>query len=285
MLAKLMDSPIAWTALAIITVASLVYAIICQQINKEKKEFTYCRKTTSLLHKKKRKFEKLLVSYDGQEIENLCVSRFTIWNSGNKTLYSNDMVTSKELIVTTVEEDRILDVELIVCSEETNKFITQVINEHTVKILFEYADKKDGVVIQIIHTGTAESLKIDCKIKGGKPIKNFINEAAPRLIRKTIKPETFEKIMVVPIIISIILLFGIAIASTIAIFNTDLQNILFNPVANEKQPLDPQNEAIIMSIIFWVCIILICVSYKPIVKLKFGIGIPKSLKKHSDFTD
>ncbi len=286
MLEKLMDSPIAWAVLSILTIVSFVYAIITQHINKEKKEFSYIQKSNTLLHKKKGKFDKLSVSYNGQEIEDLCVSRFTIWNSGNKTLNENDMVTSKELTVTALGDNKILDVELIVCSEETNNFFTQIIDEHTVKIFFEYADKKDGAVIQIIHTGTDKSLKIECKIKGGKPIKNFVNETVPNAIRKYVRQDLLDKITVVISCIMMIFLFFMAVASTIAIFNTDLQHILFvSKEANKTQPFEPQNTAIIMSIIFWVYGLLLSALFIPTFKKKFDIGIPKALKKHSGFED
>ena len=166
MLEKLMDSPIAWAILAIIAIVSFIYAIICQQKNKEKKEFSFCLKSNHLIRGKRSKFEKLSITYDGQQIEDLCVSKFTVWNSGNRTLNRTDMVESKELTISVTDECRILDVELIACSDETNGFSVKIENEHTVKVLFEYADKKDGAVIQIIHTGTNESLKIECKIKG-----------------------------------------------------------------------------------------------------------------------
>lgn len=286
MLEKLMNSPIAWAVLSILAIVSFVYAIITQHINKEKKEFSYIQKSNTLLHKKKGKFDKLSVSYNGQEIEDLCVSRFTIWNSGNKTLSGNDMVASKELTITALEDNKILDVELIVCSEETNNFFTQIIDEHTVKIFYEYADKKDGAVIQIIHTGTDESLKIECKIKGGKPIKNFVNETVPNAIRKYVRQDLFDKITVVISCIMMIFLFFMAVASTIAIFNTDLQYILFVPKeASETQPFEPQNTAIIMSIVFWVYSLLISALFIPMFKKKFNIGIPRALKKHSGFAD
>ena len=125
MLETLMHSPIAWAILAVITIISLAYAIICNQKNKEKKEFSYCLRSRTLIRKKKAKFEKLSIVYGGKQIDDLCVSNFTIWNSGNKTLNASDMVTSKELTITALEDDKILDVEILKCSEETNKFSLQ----------------------------------------------------------------------------------------------------------------------------------------------------------------
>lgn len=286
MLEKLMTNPYAWAVLSILTIVSFIYAIVTQHINAEKKEFSYSRKFHSLIHKKKGKFEKLSISYDGREIEDLCVSRFTIWNSGNKTLSARDMVDSKELTITALDGNRILDVEIVACSEVTNDFRVQVINEHIVRIVYDYVDKKEGVVIQVIHTGTEDSLTIDCKIKGGRPIKNFINETVPRIIRRYTDEYKFDRITVVIAIIMLGLFLVMALVCTFAIFDADLQNILFDySKAKETQEYEPQRTAITMSIICWLYWLILCGLYIPLAKKKFSIGIPRSIKKYSGFDD
>lgn len=284
MLERLMENPVAWAVLAIIAVASFIYAIVCQQKNKEKKEFSYCLKSNSLIRGKKSKFEKLSITYDGQQIDNLCVSKFTIWNSGNKTLNHTDMVESKELTIFVTDGCRILDVELIAYSEETNNFSAKIENEHIVKILFEYADKKEGTVIQIIHTGTDEDIQIDCKIKGGKPVKNIVNEAAPKLIRKVVNKDIFEKATMLSMGIMIAAFFGMSILFAISIFNPQLQLILFSPTMSSiESAYEAQTSATVMSATLFICSTIMGAMYIPLVKKHFNMGIPKTLKKYSDF--
>lgn len=284
MLEKLMDSPIAWAILAIIAIVSFIYAIICQQKNKEKKEFSFCLKSNHLIRGKRSKFEKLSITYDGQQIEDLCVSKFTVWNSGNRTLNRTDMVESKELTISVTDECRILDVELIACSDETNGFSVKIENEHTVKVLFEYADKKEGVVIQIIHTGSDENIQIDCKIKGGNPIKNIVNETAPKFIRKIVKKDIFEKASIIYMGIMIVLFFCMSVLFAISIFNPKLQAFLMSPTMTPiEYSSEVQNSAIIMSVTFFICSIITGAMYIPLIKKYFNIGIPKTLKKYSDF--
>ena len=283
MLEKLMDSPIAWAILAIIAVASFIYAIICQQRNKERKEFSYSLKSNSLISGKKSKFEKLFITYDGQQIESLCVSKFTIWNSGNKTLNHTDMVESKELTVSVSNEYKILDVELITSSDKTNKFSLKKYDEHTVKILFDYADKKEGMVIQIIHTGTKEDICIDCKIKGGKAIKNINNETFPKVIKR-INRNVFDKlpIIIMGIMLTVLLLF--AMGCTISIFNLEWQSVLFKvPDPNSDNIANPQTTAITLSIFLWVYNLIMFAVYFIMCKKNFNMGIPKELRKYADF--
>ena len=284
MLEKLMDSPIAWAILAIIAIVSFVYAIICQQKNKEKKEFSFCLKSNHLIRGKRTKFEKLSITYDGQQIEDLCVSKFTIWNSGNRTLNRTDMVESKELTISVADECRVLDVELIACSDETNGFSVRIENEHTVKVLFEYADKKEGAVIQIIHTGNDEDIQIDCKIKGGEPIKNVVNDSAPKIIGKVVRKEFFGKAFIISMGIMIVLLFCMSVLFALSIFNPELQVFLMSPTMSPiETSSEVQKSAIVTSVIFFVYSIIMSALYIPLVKNHFNMGIPKTLKKYSDF--
>lgn len=277
MLEKLMDSPIAWAILSLIAIAGFVYAIVCQCINKEKKEFSYSLKTNHLIRKKKSKFEKLHVAYEGQEIENLCISKFAIWNSGNRTLNDVDMVETKELTIYTLNESKILDYELVLSSEKTNNFSIQRIDEHTIKIFFKYVDKKDGIIVQVIHTGYEEDIQIDCKIKGGKPIKNTENEMVSKTIKNVSNRMHFlEKpiLIVIGIMISIIILFSIFFL--IAIFDTRLQSVLFSPVLSTQ---DGRTILITFAIIFGTYSLIMSILYISLIKRRFGIGIPSVLKK------
>ena len=286
MLEKLMDSPIAWTVLAVLAVLSFFYAIYCQHKNKEKKEFSYLKQSNNLIRKKKSKFEKLSVSYDGQKIEDLCITKFTIWNSGNKTLNDVDIVKNKELTIATCDDDKILDVELIICSEETNEFRIVKIDERTVKIMFDYVDKKDGVVIQIIHTGTSDSINIKCKIKGGNSLKSNVNDASMKIFKKVFTKVDIDKFFVVFACILIVFTLFLAGVFTIAIFNEQLQSLIISKLKEDATVLqNPQLVAVVISILFWFMGGLLTALYYPIIKRLFNMGVPKKLKTHTDFSD
>lgn len=281
MLETLMHSPIAWAILAVITIISLAYAIICNQKNKEKKEFSYCLRSRTLIRKKKAKFEKLSIVYDGKQIDDLCVSNFTIWNSGNKTLNASDMVTSKELIITATEDSKILDVEILKCSEETNKFSTQLLDEHTVKILFDYVDQMEGVVIQIIHTGTNDSIEIDCKIKGGRHVRNYINDRIPRLVVKSLDLGKRNIFFAVSTILMVLLLLSFAVGSTLAIFNKELfERQLFSFSTQDSNAF-----RIVMACFAWLYFLFFMTLSAHAMKIKYKIGMLSTLRKYSGLGD
>lgn len=278
-LQQLLDNTLFQAFLAIIAIVGFAYAFIVQRINKEKKEISFCLKSNHLIRGKRAKFEKLSITYDGQQIEDLCVSKFTVWNSGNRTLNRTDMVESKELTISVANECRVLDVELIACSDETNGFSVRIENEHTVKVLFEYADKKEGAVIQIIHTGNDEDIQIDCKIKGGNPIKNIVNDPALKIIRKVLRKKFFVKVSIIFIGIMIVLFFCMSILFVISIFNPELQVFLMSPTMSPiENSFEVQKSAIVTSVIFFSYSIIMGALYIPLIKNHFNMGIPKTLR-------
>lgn len=276
-----MSSPISQAFLGLLAVSSFIYAIICQRLNKERKEFSYCVKSNVLIRKKKSKFEKLSITYDGNHIDNLCVSRYTIWNSGNRTLNRSDIVDTKELTISIAETYEILDVELIACSEETNNFSIQKIDKQTAKIFFEYADKKDGLVVQIIHTGTDEDITIDCKIKGGNPMKNKVNKPGQNFILKASKKPILVKCAVTLMGLIFVMPFISVIIFALSIFIPKWQQELFYPTMLATEiPHNAQLISIFMTIMTSLLSIVISMVFIPHIKAFFKMGVPKKLKKY-----
>lgn len=284
MLSKLMDSPIAWALLALIAFASFFYAIYCQHKNKERKEFSCFLKSSTLIKRKRSKFDKLSITYNEQEIEDLYVSRFTIWNSGNRTLNRTDMVVGRELTICASGDNNILDVELIACSETTNAFSIELLDHHRAKITFEYADKLDGVVVQIIHTGTIRDLFLDCKIKGGNPVRKLLNEVTPKTLMRSLSNKHTKRISIIMSIVLIAITILGTIFSAISIFTPRLQNFLFSMQSpTTDSPQNPQTSAIVMTCVFLLYSVMTCTLYIPAIKRYFNVGIPKRLKKYADF--
>ena len=280
MLERLMNNPYAWAFLAFIAIASLAYAIICQHLNKEKKEVSYRLQSNVLIRKNKSKYEKLSIMYAEKQIDNLCVSTFTIWNSGNRSLQSSDVVASKELTITASDKSSVLDASIICTSEPTNNFVIEILDERTVKIFFDYIDRNDGVVIQVIHTGSEEELSIDCKIIGGKPVRNSEKVRFENPFLQKIVIEKFLKVFSVSLIILSILILITAIVFTTSIFNPNLQSAIFASAEElETQDTSPQTTSIILSVVCWIYGLFMLLLFIPVVKRVFDVGIPKKLRR------
>lgn len=179
----LMNNPYAWLFLAFCTIAAFVFAIYTWIVGKKKKEFSYFSNSYKIIQKGKSSIPQLQLTYENRNIEDLSITKYAIWNSGNEVINTNDIVSEKPLKITASSDAVILNTEVIAESEETNKFIIDKQQENFSTINFDYVDPRDGVVIQIIHTG--EYLEFDGKIKGGKKLKNLNKrESGKKISRK-----------------------------------------------------------------------------------------------------
>lgn len=169
------NNNIIWIILALCTIGSLAYAVFIRIKDKKRKQFTYAIKSNHIIHNSVAKIDKLDLRFDGKRIDDLSITRIVIWNSQNKEIRDNDMVSDYDLSVAIDDDFEILDAKILYENEPANKFTIKNLHSKKITLEFEYVDKKEGVVLQIIHTGKAQNLKVDCKIKGGDPIKEYVN--------------------------------------------------------------------------------------------------------------
>lgn len=165
MLRNLMNSPVAWTILSICTVLSLVFGIT----SRRRKKISVFKTSYQIVKEGNWSIGKLKLLFDEKEIDSLSISKFTIWNSGNEVIQKTDLVPERPLCIVSrkPENSAILDASVVLQNEPTNHFEATV-DSQKVEVSFDYADKKQGVVVQVVHSGSASDLYVDCKIIGGK---------------------------------------------------------------------------------------------------------------------
>lgn len=170
MLEKLMESPISWAALSLLAIFSTLFSIYTWIVGNKFKQFSVSCKTNEIITCGQAKINKLNIKYDGCDISDLSSSKFYIWNSGNVVIKYADIVTSRPLCIKNTGNAQILDVQIVCQSDESNNFSVAVVKDGLVQIAFDYIDHGEGVVLQILHTGLANDLELDCKIIGGKEV-------------------------------------------------------------------------------------------------------------------
>ena len=171
MLEKLMTNPYAWLFLSAITVVSFVFAVWSWYATKPRKEISIHCKTDEIIKAGQQKIKKLEVMFDGNAIEDLSSTKFYIWNSGNQVLSNSDIVPSKPLKIYT-DSSKILDVQILRVTDETNLFEIASASGNQVTLAFDYVEQGGGVLVQVLHTGNSSELVFDCKIKGGREIRD-----------------------------------------------------------------------------------------------------------------
>lgn len=157
------SNPYAWlfgVAISIISVI-LAYKYVPSKIIK------YSLKHIELIENKQSEISKLNILYDNKQVEKLAVTRVTFWNSSYPTIKNEDLVEKAPFSIT-LGDGNILDVVIDEGKDGHNQINSEPIDEHSIKIIFDYLDREEGGIIYIIHTGEENSVSISGKIKGGK---------------------------------------------------------------------------------------------------------------------
>lgn len=215
------NSNIIWVILSLCTVASLVFGIISWVKSKKRKQFTYATKSNYIILNKANQIEKLDLKFDGKSIDNLTITTIVIWNSQNSEIRIEDIVTDYELTVFSKGDTEILDAKIIFESEPANKFSIIETTLQKVRFGFEYVDKKDGLVAQIIHTGKSRDINVDVKIKGGESIREYNN----RQFNK--KPKGKYILSWIGTVLSEVAYLGIIISTIVSLINKSNNTFIF----------------------------------------------------------
>lgn len=165
------------TALGILGISSSVITYIK---SKKSKRPTYIVRTINLMTKRIKNINILEVLYAGENISNLSVTKIAFWNAGKETIDQSDIADKSPMKIEIKPEYKMLDANILFQKNESNDFNLELSEDKkNISINFDYLDYKEGVVIQILHTGNEnEDISISGSIKTVKAIKRCGESAA-----------------------------------------------------------------------------------------------------------
>ncbi len=140
--------------LAAALISIIVTVILARKYRKIKRP-TYVVNGNNLLRDLSSSFSKLEVSYDGTKVQTVTVSTLTFWNAGSETMRREDIANKDKLRIILDDDVDLLDARVVHQTTEANQFEIHR-NEaepNTVFITFDYLDRDEGGVIQLVHTG------------------------------------------------------------------------------------------------------------------------------------
>lgn len=262
-----------------LTVLGIVISYVLWRRGLQRKRISFQKQKYTLIRNNEKRFDKIKLMYDSKEVDSVAVTNIAIWNSGTVLINGSDMVQNRELRIK--YKEKILDVKILGCVDETNGYEIKLLNENEAVISFDYSNTGEGAVFQIIHVESEkETLQVDCKLKGGEKIKEekcdrptaFAEIAMifiPRAFLSSIsQKEKFQnKIVVIQSVFAILCLI-ITFASVIMHFDSSLHNIF----GVDKKFILPSIVALgsTYSAIFLPAL-------DQVLKRLFNIGIPKKL--------
>ena len=169
-----------------IGILGILTAVYFALKNRKIKQLSYQNKSFDLIDDEISKIENFDVLYNGERIKDLTVSKIYLWNSGNTIIYNSD-IASKDRIRCVFPDSAILNSKIIAVADDAcNIRLGEKQTGGILPIEFEYLEKNQGVVINVLHTEMkrirnendkeeSDEIKLVGKIKDGK-IKNRTNE-------------------------------------------------------------------------------------------------------------
>jgi len=113
----------------------------------------------------------LEIRFSGVEVENVTVSKIAFWNAGDETMKGSEVASTDPVTVHLTSGCKILDAKVLAIKNKANKIEIEKQGDSCVVVKFEFIDKDEGAVIQLVHTGkSSRDIRVDGTVWGaGKP--------------------------------------------------------------------------------------------------------------------
>ena len=276
-LQNFLDNTIVQAFLAIIAVIGFGWGMYSHFFSNKKQCISTAFSSFEIVKQGKNTIKQLSLSFAGKQIHDLTITKFAIWNSGNKVINGADIVSSQKLRVVAEGTSEILEAQIVAESDEANGFKICDTTNNQVCLDFDYIDSREGIVLQVLHTGKVGSLKVDCKIKGGKPIKH-LDTAGKKTKRSPQIRRAMKKIMAVLVAIETVLMTFLVVTITLVEKGMLPKSVLSSSM------IMPKNGTLQM-IILWLSVAIVLYMTTKIVRNAFSIGVPTKLKSFGNSLD
>lgn len=132
---------------------------------------TYLQKNMLLIKDYVSSINSLNILYKGHEIQNLTSTALYIWNKGKETINYCDIAEADPLLIKTKNCAKILDASIVYMHNPANNFLIEV-NEDVIRVIFDYFDFAEGIIINILHTGKiGDEIEVQGTFKGAGKIR------------------------------------------------------------------------------------------------------------------
>jgi len=132
------------------------------------KEPVYYQKSKNLVEESSQKIEQIKTTYKGINLSNLSLSEIIFWNNGRQTIQKSDLDTANHLRVITHKNNKILEAKILYSNNLSNQFTINLSENYDyINFSFDYLDKNQGAVIQIVYQRIyPQDLEVVGDIKG-----------------------------------------------------------------------------------------------------------------------
>ena len=151
-----------------IGIAGILFGYYLYRVGRRAKEPCWSIRSNNLIQNFGARLVGLKIQFGDQDVQNLTVSRILFWNAGGDTIRKSDIADANPLQIVACDGVALLEAQVLATSSQSNKVSCVPQSDKKSAILqFDYLDRDQGAVVQIVHTGTSsDHLKIAGDIMG-----------------------------------------------------------------------------------------------------------------------
>lgn len=276
LLQSMLESVFFQVILAITGIGGFIWGIFSHYASNKKPCISTARSSFVVVSRGRNSIDNLTLSFAGKEIQNLTITKFAIWNSGNKVINADDLVSTQKLQIVAIDSTEILEAQIVAETDTSNRFEIDSQSDNRVCLDFEYADSHDGIVLQVLHTGNRDGLKVEGKIKGGESIKCFGMDK--RKGRKQRGQAYTRKVAAVFAAIYAAILLVI-----VSVFTLVSLGAIPDEIAIVIKGIPDNLPMLLMAM--WGTVLIIIAAVAKIIKNTFLVGVPGKLKTYSTIVE
>lgn len=173
---SLLQQPLAVMGIAI-GIGGILFGYLFYRRSRRIRLPSWAIKTSNLVSGYAAKLREFQIIYRGQNVENLSISKVIFWNRGGETINRIDIADTDPLRICAVGDAVLLHVKVLQANNTASAFSVSLSDDRQAAYIdFEYLDRAQGAVVQVVHSGTSsKDLQLLGSIKGsGSPQKRDI---------------------------------------------------------------------------------------------------------------
>lgn len=145
-----------WLTLAIFVIGTIISIIISYYFYRKgliKNELAYKEKSIKILDiENELKLPNIKILHFNNEIKRLTKTYIVLWNNGDKTIEYNDILEKDKLKIKFNSNDgEILEARIVKAVRSVNDFKIDNTKNDEIEILFDFIDKGDGILIEVLQ--------------------------------------------------------------------------------------------------------------------------------------
>lgn len=203
-----------------------------------------------------------------EDVSDIYIARFAIWNSGTKYINDFDMAPKGPIRIMAQSNTKVLDARVITITDEYNNIQCVKENDKNVLVSFDFLNRGDGAIVEVAYSGEAKDIFLSGRIKGGKI------KSSNSVIERLAKRKWIYNILTSKIMSFIVIAYGFVLCPI-----AFLQSANYDAIPNNFLDIPESLSAHIVDTVWVISLIIFSIATTvPFIMRLFCPRLPEKLK-------